>query len=422
MIKSFKTLVFAYVIFRFYVTIINTNIQKIGLFCFLFIYIICNFRKYISKEEQKSFRYFCLSYVVLILITSIVPVLHGTFDFSYVRKFISHIMDILCMTAFVIHIKKNTPNGSSCLKTFVNEYCKILIIYILFTIVCMALPTFKSFWQTLVYFSEKDIINLRYSKYAGRIGWNGFAGYNSTLYCSFGILLCVRMLNNKTYKLEEYKMRISVLIMYVIILLFGNFLYGRTGLIVSILILFIYLIKEIILMGRIKILICSVTILMLSFFVLNFMKKNNPTIANVYNWAFEPIINYFNDEGITSTSTDSLLKMYKVPPIKTIIIGDGYYTDPISKSYYKSVDVGFLRLIYYWGIIPTIVVYLLTINGFNNTILYDDLVKYLFFMMFVLFEMKGESYRLFIVMCLPLCLLGKNLVKRKRIRLVWGKR
>jgi hypothetical protein len=50
-----------------------------------------------------------------------------------------------------------------------------------------------------------------------------------------------------------------------------------------------------------------------------------------------------------------MLNMYVWPStFKTYMIGDGLYTDPISKKYYMNTDIGYLRLIYYFGIIGTL--------------------------------------------------------------------
>ena len=81
-------------------------------------------------------------------------------------------------------------------------------------------------------------------------------------------------------------------------------------------------------------------------------------------FAFEGFFNLFERGEWTTGSTETLQEMYKIPDsLKTIIIGDGYfnepyYTDPYYVGeehnwgiFYMGTDVGYLRFIYYFGIV-----------------------------------------------------------------------
>ncbi|MGM9739229.1 MAG: hypothetical protein ACI3ZP_01380 [Candidatus Cryptobacteroides sp.] len=81
-------------------------------------------------------------------------------------------------------------------------------------------------------------------------------------------------------------------------------------------------------------------------------------------FAFEGFFNFFERGEWTTNSTEELQAMYKLPDtIKTLIIGDGYfnepyYTDPYYSGaahrwgiFYMGTDVGYLRFIYYFGIL-----------------------------------------------------------------------
>jgi hypothetical protein len=81
-------------------------------------------------------------------------------------------------------------------------------------------------------------------------------------------------------------------------------------------------------------------------------KESRDMLANAWNFGFEMIINYINGEGLRSDSTDELKDMFIWPDNpKTYLIGDAYFTDPDDPGfYYMRTDVGYLRLIYYFGI------------------------------------------------------------------------
>lgn len=76
-------------------------------------------------------------------------------------------------------------------------------------------------------------------------------------------------------------------------------------------------------------------------------------VEPMLNWAFEPVINYFSGEGLKSQSTDQLMDMYSESNLKKMpwLIGDAMFKDPfIPGMYYMHVDVGYMRLIYYFGL------------------------------------------------------------------------
>lgn len=75
------------------------------------------------------------------------------------------------------------------------------------------------------------------------------------------------------------------------------------------------------------------------------------SLEPVLDFAFEMFINYA-DKGSLETDSSNVLKTLFIIPtdIKTYIIGDGYFSDPNGNGYYMHTDIGYLRLIYYFGI------------------------------------------------------------------------
>jgi hypothetical protein len=73
------------------------------------------------------------------------------------------------------------------------------------------------------------------------------------------------------------------------------------------------------------------------------------------NWAFEIIINFTSGSAETE-STNELMKMYYMPPERTFLMGDGRYISE-NGGFYGATDVGFLRLILFFGVFGTIIFY-----------------------------------------------------------------
>jgi hypothetical protein len=87
--------------------------------------------------------------------------------------------------------------------------------------------------------------------------------------------------------------------------------------------------------------------------ILSLSDELKDKITTLSNFGFEMFINYIDGKGLSSSSQDELKDMYIWPKtLKTYFIGDGYFVDPDdSDSYYMGSDVGYIRMIYYFGVV-----------------------------------------------------------------------
>lgn len=157
-----------------------------------------------------------------------------------------------------------------------------------------------------------------------RIGFGLFQSNNLFLYFSIVLFSIAGILSGRSFFLIIF-----------IAILWVPFLYkGKTKIIVSM-----------ILTLAVIFIFCG------SYMILYILEDNNYTLE----WAFE-LFSSLNDTGqIETKSTDGLKEMWKILPesTNTWIFGDGKISD-----YYKDTDVGYLRSIFYWGIVGSLVYYL----------------------------------------------------------------
>lgn len=76
-------------------------------------------------------------------------------------------------------------------------------------------------------------------------------------------------------------------------------------------------------------------------------------IEQSVEFGFEMLVNYSSKGELTTGSTKQLINMFDIYPDNAItwLIGNGYWSDPIDPdSYYMSTDVGFARMIFYFGL------------------------------------------------------------------------
>lgn len=211
-------------------------------------------------------------------------------------------------------------------------------------LISILIPDFANF---ISYFSRSNELQEAYG--GGVRGLALSSGTGWSLGLAYGL---VYIIFAKRYLLHETNV---LNIMKGILLLIGTFFAGRTGFIGAALGIIFFFIsnqqnfhKKIILIFKTLITICLSCII----FYITFPILSDHLVNNVFPFTFEPFYKlYFNDEFSTD-STNTLLEMWTVSiSPKEILLGCGSFTDPTSGLYYKHVDVGILRNLFYWGII-----------------------------------------------------------------------
>ena len=170
-----------------------------------------------------------------------------------------------------------------------------------------------------------------------------------------------------------------------------------------------------------RFLLIGIIVLIVTIPIIIYLYNNNAAFNSSMRFAFEGFFNYSETGTWRTSSTDILKTMYIFPEnIKTWFIGDGYFADPsvfdpyfIGKSYsafYMGIDVGYLRFIYYFGLLGLIafIVYFvkvtcLCINRFPDyKILFFLIVSINFIIWFKV------STDIFLVFALFLCIDKKD--------------
>ncbi|MCW2488636.1 hypothetical protein J5069_22285 [Candidatus Symbiopectobacterium sp. NZEC127] len=299
----------------------------------------------------------CLFFISLLCV--LITVMHEKYDFSYFKNFISQVIQIICIFFFICLISANSnfPNKQS--------YFEMLLIFVfvaqsLIQISAFLFPVVANFVH--FFYLEDDISNL-YEKsgmirglaLASSSGWGLAVGY-----------ACVFILFTKRFLIEK---KISLFVVLIGVLLFvGCFFSGRTAFVGALLSFFYYCFSSKRLTLKIKeVLIFIIPLGILLFLSLMFFGSDSSAINKVLGFAFEPIYNYINSGRLETHSTNTLMDMWdKDVTIEDFMYGVGVFTDPNTGKYYMQTDVGYLRNLYYGGILWVLIisVYHLLISGF----------------------------------------------------------
>lgn len=305
-------------------------------------------------------------------------------DFSYLmvttyffRKIIIYLF-LLCLI-----IKKH--GSSKSFEYFLYYYALTNAIYVIGTVLLVMIPVLKNAWFSIFENTSMESLSNSYG-YTFRIGWQGFSGFRSTLYCTMSVIFALYL----KYKLEQISAwQFAVLLLGNII---GNMFYGRIGLILTIPIV----IAAIVFWNRKKIKqIVVFGIFATCFMLFVGMIKNVPIFHDWYVWMSTPIINVLKTGNFNNASFDMLINIDQVDiSTKTLLMGDGYYN--YNGYYYMRTDIGYIRNVLFWGMFGAIASYFLTLYSVCKLQVINKLLFYQFLIVFLVFEYKGAAYYEFV--------------------------
>ncbi|UIR56001.1 hypothetical protein LZQ00_17270 [Sphingobacterium sp. SRCM116780] len=119
--------------------------------------------------------------------------------------------------------------------------------------------------------------------------------------------------------------------------------------------------------------------------LVSYFYQTNRNVYKLFRFAFEGFFKWVETGKWETDSTNTLQSMWVYPDnLKTWIIGDGYFNDPITHGFYMQTDVGYLRFIFYCGLIG-LTVFMLYFVYLSTTLWFRfNYIKQLFFMLFIL--------------------------------------
>lgn len=364
------------------------------------------FVKYIGLRSKVNIYYY-LYLGICIFLALIPPIINQTNDFSYITLLMGIVLNTLRGILLIYVLYKQDKNNL--LENFIEYLLNACCVCVLFTILFIIFPDFKDFWCNEILANP---YTSNYSYYEFRYSISGFAAFSMASIFSFASVLSGYMLA-KDEKVNQWH------IVKFIVAVVGCFFYGRIAIIGVLLGIFLFIRQKSYGMKTVKILFCLTIFIVILLFLLNYLASVNDQFFYWRKWAFSLISDLIFEGEISDYSAERLLEMYWLPEIKTLLLGDGYYTDPLSGRYYMSTDSGIMRVVLYAGFGGLVLFWGLLLFLFRHSYLMtrEKIERQLLIYSIVLWgilELKGESYQRMLMFIYPiyLCLLCKN----RRIR------
>lgn len=375
-------LTFMYIFaFKIYSIIDSSILVMVGLM--IFALINKEYRIRVIKEIFSKYSLCIIICLIVIVCWSIFTTLINTsYDFSYIKTLIHLSISIITGIELIAYFKYKGKQDK-----IVNCIIIAFIIQSLLQWIFFLFPDFSKLFNIF----RTESMTMNNIKYSGRRGLSisssGFFGLSSA-YAIVSILYVTKY--NTLFKNYIVKFLMFILMFS------GTLFAGRTGFVALPFIFIILLVKAIKnrkeLLAKINkktiiLLFISVVVIIAILIATSQSKK----FSDMYSHAFELVNNILSGKGLTTTSTDKLFEMYNRDiPVKTFFIGDGKYTvaNQENGSYYMNTDVGYLRKIFYFGIVGLIFSFIL--QYFLLDIKKKEWQKIYIFVFLAVLELKGE--------------------------------
>jgi hypothetical protein len=303
---------------------------------------------------------YLIVFAALVAISIFSLVVNNTRDIEFVKYPLSLIFILLA--GYFLHFTIKKLNGEINYTLILNYIVAAVFVQAVISLVSFAVPVLSDTLQNIQNISDLDVTKLQET---ASLRLNGFGStfFGAGIINGFALISIAALIRQK----NNAQRRIVILSFAFITILSLGTMMARTTLVGGILAVFFLLLptktfNKKMIKAKTKffgyILLLPVLLIAMIF---TFFPSFSNTLQTAASFGFEMFINYSETGEFSTASTNALKTMYVFPDNpQTYFIGDGqYYIKPgdPSSGYYKSTDVGYLRLIYYFGI-PGLLIYL----------------------------------------------------------------
>ena len=358
---------------------IPLNSSKLTLIFLIIYYLVKKIRcKDISFKFNKDILFISFWIIISIVLSLLSNILNGTNDFYIAYSFLLMLIETLLGSylLYILFLKRYK------FYDILNFFIAIALLQSIIILGMFVSEFIREFIYSIANLNAEQLMQ-RYGGFRG-FGLAGSVTYDLAFFISIPLMFI-------SYLLSQSKKDKAYYISAWIFIVFAILMTGRTGWVgiaFSLLIL-LYNFKS---KNALNSMVKFISILFILTIILSIVLKNyypeayNVLIYSIVPYAFEMFINFYDTGSFSVRSMEILENMYFLPSLKTLIIGDGYFKNPFGFGYYMHVDAGYLRMILFYGVFASLVLY----------------IMYIYIFLKIYF--KTKIYKKFNIVILMLCL------------------
>ena len=368
-----------------FLPVLNTKmvLAAIGLFIFIVKHLMAR-----SVKVSKDFAILSFVAILVSAISYLAMVLNGTKDSTFADYIVS--VWVWLGGAYFLIWLYTLVHGEVDVKLIGNYMIAVCAIQCVLAYMMTVFPALGSAVDSLMAEDADRYMGLAENRMHGL----GAALDPAGLKFSAIIILTAFLIANNAYPPTTAE-RVLYMISFMIIAVIGNMISRSTtiGLVIGI----VYMIAFTISSGDIKasgkFLISFSGIVVLGVVVIVYLYRTDVGFMQNLRFGFEGFFS-IAEKGYWETNSNNILKSMIVWPesLQTWIIGDGYFDNPawdpnylgeVTQGYYKGTDIGYLRYIFYFGLMGLITLIFVFILTTKICVSHFDGYKVLFILMLV---------------------------------------
>lgn len=304
-------------------------------------------RNFFYIIQNKKFQCLFIGCIFLLVSAALIILLHGAKDFSILEPLFHQLLFIIVGVEYFAYMESKQKEGDI-LKYFVIAYCIQTVIQ------CLAFLS-PAFHRVTNWFKTAEEISLQ--KYYDGFRLNGISGSIAFgLAAGYAIVTALYIIRWDEFKQWNKLKKIMILVL----LMAGGLLAGRTAILLDVIVLFCAMVKRIKTGKRtIKIdssvewILILIPIILIAVIVIPlYLSKMGPEFMNKLGtfryWLVKWKYDYF---GIGESTGMNFFEdmMEKMPPLSTLLLGDGMYMTPDGANYLGQ-DAGYIRILAFGGV------------------------------------------------------------------------
>jgi len=297
--------------------------------------------------------------VFVSLIAMFSMVFNNTIDTSYASYIIS--MSVWLCAAYVVCLTIKKVHGRIDVELLCDYLIVVSVIQCFITLWIDNDPSFQHFVDT------KIVRGIAFMHEIDRLYGIGCGLDTAGIHFSLCLIMILYLLKKNRKDMSIVRI-IYYLFSYIILAIVGSMIARTTY--VGIFLSIAYIVLTIdysdgnISRSTLRILASTTVILFVGIIFAIYEYNHDASIRHWLRFAFEGFFNYFEKGEYSVASNDTLQGMIKWPSkLKTWIIGDGYFINPYyndpnfiwqgqnKQGYYMDTDIGYIRFIFYFGVI-----------------------------------------------------------------------
>ena len=339
-----------------------------------------------------------VGFAILLFIISFIPQLRNLYGFEtgLIKISFDIILYIIASIFLCDLIKKNFSNFS-----LIKVIEVLILTFFIQGVVSLVFYFFPTFYNSYTNYLNTDVSQNMYERLhlaEVRLMGVGNAFFNGVI--RYGINIILLTFLRYTPGSIFYKKGILFLFVFIFFIIVGV-MTGRTffvAILISLLPIIYYETKRID-KFIIKSLFIPILLILLAipFYFLFSNYIDTKRLDNTLKFVLELYYNYEDSGQFTTNSSEGTLNMYIWPEkLSTWLIGDGQFVNN-DGSYYMHTDIGYLRLIYYFGLFGTLIFLWVQFRIIQliNRLVEIPTIKYSFYFLFLwilILNMKGIAY------------------------------